>query len=206
MTNNALENVMSKIAIAARDGNLSEVERLTPIATRLRQLMDHRQSLEEEEKDLAERVSLSTFQPLDVRPTGLYEAAGTNHRTTRRATRGGLCVEMDLPHSGKVRQEENTAAETMVAVMERLLAEFGIENLAKLQNLRTGRGPLLSRRPSVDFLNPKKGDLYAHHRVPGTDFYVLTHSATPEKVEHLEQALKLMGLQPTKFRVFREQM
>ena len=203
--NETLQNLMSKIAVSAGAGNLSEVERLTRIATRLHELIDQKESLEKEERELAERASSPSSCPIDVMPLNFHRVPNNNHRITRRATRGGLCVEMDLPRTGKVRLEEKTAAGTMVATMERLLAEFGIEVLEKLQGLRTGRGPLLSRRPSVDFLNPRRGEPYGHHKIQGTDFYVLTHSATPEKVEDLQRALGLIGLQPTKFRIFREQ-
>jgi hypothetical protein len=166
----------------------------------LQERLDQRQSLVRDEKELGEPVSSSSLRPIDV-----TLRQNNDHLITRRATRGGFCVEMDLPRSGKLRLQEDTAAETMVATMERLLAEFGMDVLTKLHDLRTGRGPLLSRRPSVDFLNPNTGELYTNHKIPGTDFYVLTHSDTQEKVEALQRALRLIGLQPTKFRVFREQ-
>src|SRR5438046_1819457 len=65
MKTEILQNVMSKIAVAARDGDIAEVQRLTPIAARLRQLIDQKQLLEKEGQELVERVSSPNARPIN---------------------------------------------------------------------------------------------------------------------------------------------
>jgi hypothetical protein len=45
----------------------------------------------------------------------------------------------------------------------------------------------LSRNPSIDFLNPKKGWAHPHSLISGTDLYICTISSNPEKVRRLKK-------------------
>ncbi len=192
---------MTRIAEAASRGDISEVERLTPVASRMRQIAEQKHALEAELEEMAKALSSSPATQNRTIPTTF---SGNSHpnRITRRATRGGLCVEANFSRSGKLRLEEPTAAETLVVLMEHILTNLGESALEKLQNVRTARGPLVSRNPRTDFLNPRRHEPYGHHRIPGTAFYVLTHSSTVEKVEQIQRALRTVGLPPHAFRVF----
>ena len=86
--------------------------------------------------------------------------------------------------------------------MERILARFGMRGLEKLMGLQVSRGPLVSPDPRKDYLNSRKGDIYTHHRIPGTSLYVLTHSDNEQKVKDIRSALRLLGLPDTAFNVF----
>jgi hypothetical protein len=203
MKTELLQNVLEKIADAAKRGDLREVERLTPVASRVRELIEQQQSLEKETEELAGHLSYNKR----AQPNGTTDLTFVPHsglrQITRRATRGGLCVEIDLPGAGRLRIQERTAAETMVVLMERLLASLGATTMNKLERFRVSRGPLLSKQPRLDFKNSSTNETYAHHRIPGTDLYVLTHSSTAEKIARLKEALLFIGLPQRSFRVYR---
>ena len=154
------DKMMTEITAAARRRDIAELQRLTPLAARAK-------ALESERAELIKLIDRPNGVPSSVpfvAPTASRSRAGT-----RRGARGGLQVEVSLPKNGKIVLEEVTATETLMALMERLLLEFGVERLETLGAVRTGRGPLLSRSPQKDFLNPKSGQPYTHHRIPGTD-------------------------------------
>ena len=197
----SLDRIMTKIAEAARRGDVSEVERLTPLASRMRQIAEQKHALETELEEMAKTLTSSSATQNRTIPS-TFSANSHPNRITRRATRGGLCVDATFPRSGKLRLEEPTAAETLAVLMEHILTNYGESALEKLQNVRTARGPLVSRNPRTDFLNPRKHEPYGHHRIPGTAFYVLTHSSTVEKIEQIQRALRTVGLPAHAFHVF----
>jgi hypothetical protein len=45
-----------------------------------------------------------------------------------------------------------------------------------------------------DFCNKTSGTLYQHQAVSGTDYYVLTHSASVEKVADVRRAAQFLGI------------
>ena len=92
---------------------------------------------------------------------------------------------------------ENTAAATMARLMERLARSLGEKILDKLTGFRISRGPIVSRTPDRDFINKKTGDTYAHHKIPNTSYYVLTHSETDQKVKDLKSIAKFLGYPAT---------
>lgn len=88
---------------------------------------------------------------------------------------------------------ENTAAASMVQFISRLIEEFGSDALEKMEKIRINRGPLLSKSPTKDFVNQTQGRLYGHKKIHGTDYYVLTHSQTSQKVEDLNRLCRVVG-------------
>ena len=109
----SLDRIMTKIAEAARRGDVSEVERLTPLASRMRQIAEQKHALETRPGGNGKSLDSSPATQNRTIPTTF---SGNSHpnRITRRATRGGLCVEANFSRSGKLRLEEPTAAETLV--------------------------------------------------------------------------------------------
>lgn len=117
-----------------------------------------------------------------------------------RAERKTLRIEIDWRANGKAHENEvillPKAAESLAKFISRLAEELGPDVLQKLSRLRVNRGPLLSKSPSADFVNQAQGKLYGHKRVPTTDYYVLTHSQTSQKVEDLERVCRVVRLAP----------
>jgi hypothetical protein len=91
---------------------------------------------------------------------------------------------------------EPVAARTMAKFVGRLISVLGEDAAITLAGLRINRGPLLSKQPARDFRNPIRGTPYGHQQVPGTAYYVLTHSGTPEKLVQLRMVADKLGLPP----------
>jgi hypothetical protein len=89
----------------------------------------------------------------------------------------------------------------MAIVVARMLQELGRSAEEKLLRIRLNRGVLLSKKPESDFRNVRKGDVYGHKQVPGTEYFVLTHSATEEKAEDLKRICRALGLKAGTFHI-----
>ena len=88
----------------------------------------------------------------------------------------------------------SSVAATMRSFLERALTVMGDGEFERLASVRTGRGPLVSKHPSADYVNKVTGAIYTHHRLGNSAWHVITHSSTREKVDHLRQALQVFGL------------
>ena len=82
---------------------------------------------------------------------------------------------------------ETTSAGTVVKFIEKLVRHFGKEMENRLTEVPVIRKYKLSRKPLVDFLNPKTGKTYPHALISGTDLYICTLSSNSEKVEDLKK-------------------
>jgi hypothetical protein len=104
-------------------------------------------------------------------------------------------------HANRIQHEteeicEHTAAAGMAIFIGRLIHEFGDQALKKLEAVRINRGPLISRTPAKDFINATQGKLYGHKKIPGTDYFLLTHSSTAQKLEDIRRICRVLGLVP----------
>ena len=90
--------------------------------------------------------------------------------------------------------EESKSGDTMVKFFYRLIFELGQDKLQQLTQIRIHRGPLLSKNPERDFAFGHEGKTYNHQPLPKTDYYVLTHSGTPEKAEELRRICQQLEL------------
>ena len=88
----------------------------------------------------------------------------------------------------------STAAATMRELLERALVHLPVEDFEKLSLVRTGRGPLISRSPQTDFVNKVSGGSYTYHQLARSPWFVITHSSTQEKIDHMRAALGIIGL------------
>lgn len=189
-----------QIAHAASIGDFRTVQRLASVGHRLAEITEKESALAKEKAELERALNGASSSASDRDRLRTFSRAIRNGER-QIYSRGNLVVEVDLPRTGKVRIAERTAADTMVVLMEHLLAALGLQALEKLQHFRTGRGPLLSKRPEIDFRNSKRDEVYGHRRVPGTDLSVITHSSTLEKVARLKEALRFLGLPPGSYRI-----
>ncbi|HEY3897737.1 MAG TPA: hypothetical protein VGM54_03940 [Chthoniobacter sp.] len=187
-------DIQRRIAEATTAHDFEEAARLAQIAAQLKRLDEQRNQL------------LASVRPAPVAATPSPVAAKSVPKpssgdSARLASRGGLAVEIKSEDGRSLRICERTATDTVVALMERIMTLFGLSGLEKLMSLQVSRGPLISRDPRRDYLNASTGNLYAHHRIPGTSLYVLTHSDTQQKVKDLTAALQRLGLPDQAFRV-----
>jgi hypothetical protein len=111
-----------------------------------------------------------------------------------------LRIEVDWKANGKTHEKEvillPKAGDGMVKFLSRVIEEFGQDVLQKLSRIKINRGLLLSKTPSTDFLNQAQGKVYAHKRLHGTDFYVLTHSQTSQKMDDISRICRVIGFVP----------
>ncbi len=65
---------------------------------------------------------------------------------------------------------------------------LGPEKLALLHAVRTGRGPMVSDWSKEKLVNRELNSLYSHYSTGDSEQFVLMHSATKEKIDHILQA------------------
>lgn len=157
-----------------------EVARLSQIASRM-------QDLDQQKRDLIDSIEPASAPY----PPSSRNVSGT-HILHSMAT-GLLHVEITLKGE-KLEICESTASQTMVVLMERLVAAFGLTILERLATYRVSRGPFVSRNPHRDYVNSKTGEQYTSHSIPGTDFRILTHSDTSQKIKNLNKAFQILGV------------
>ena len=189
-----LEKTMELIQAASRRADVSEIERLSKIAKRAKEIELHLTSLNAELTDLNSAAvrGADSNQLLTSSPQSFpFEPLGR---------RGELEATIDWAACGIARPRavvcEAKASETLVAFVAELVAARGSDTLARLAQVRVNRGPLVSLKPDIDYRNSKSGLTYQHQQVPGTQFYVLTHSSTDEKLDIMRTAWRALGLPP----------
>jgi hypothetical protein len=111
-----------------------------------------------------------------------------------------LRIEVDWKANGKTHEKElillPKAGDGVVKFLSRVIEEFGPDALQKLSRVKINRGLLLSKTPATDFLNQAQGKVYAHKRLRGTDYYVLTHSQTSQKMDDIIRICRVLGFVP----------
>lgn len=190
-----LRKTMEQIQSASQRSDVTEIERLSIIAKRAKEIDLHFKSLNAE---LAELFS-ALERPGDT--SQLLEDRGHRFQQPFIAGRKGeLEAVLDWAACGITRPRaivcEPKASETLVAFIAELVAAKGPGVLDALAQLRVNRGPLVSSNPDVDYRNSKSGQPYQHQAIPGTRFHVLTHSSTDEKLDIIRTAWRALGLPP----------
>lgn len=86
------------------------------------------------------------------------------------------------------------AAASMVSYIKTLVEVFGSGVLPRLQAIQVLKNALVSQSPQRDFMNPKQGVPYSHHRIGNTGWFVNTNTSTDHKKEQIDEIRKLLGL------------
>lgn len=178
---------MKKISAASIRQDVADLETLTKIAKRVQELETTQSAITDELRQLAEALTRE--------PTSQDNALSTNEPLRR----NGIRVTLDWPGAGihreKVLIEERKGSMTLVSFLAEIYAALGDNALSKVASLRISRGPLISKQPEEDFINRSSGAIYAHHRIPQTSYFVITHSGTTEKIDAIHSVAKLLNLQ-----------
>ena len=190
-------DIQKRIADATAKQDFDEAIRLAQIASQLKKLDEQKNHLW---AALQSDSHLKHTPPSAPFSKGLHTAEKVTLGSSS-SSRGGLTVELTTKSGTCIRICERTSADTVVMLMERILSLFGMPGLEKLMGLHVSRGPLVSQNPREDFLNSRTGELYAHHRIPGTNLYVLTHSDNQQKLKDIRSALRLLGLSEESFKI-----
>jgi hypothetical protein len=198
-TDALLKKAMQQIAAASAGFHMSEISRLHKLAERIAEIQQIQGKLAQELHLLAVQLDRPTTTPNSAAQAKPAMSEATVHQSISPPAvssdhprlLGPLAIEIDwaaagLPHP-KQTICERKASDTLRVLFETVLDRFGDAAMEKLSVLRVNRAPPLSRRPEIDFLNRKRGVPYQHQRVGRSDWHVLTHSATYEKIDLIHQ-------------------
>jgi hypothetical protein len=178
--------------------------------TRLSVLLSNLQQLQIEATQLDERVS--EIEALLVNEGGKNLSVETlkgasaalqkkdDFSFVERSAPSTLRIEIDWKANRKDREYEviqmPKAADGMIEFLRRTVEQLGPDILQKLARMRVNRGPLISKKPSIDFLNSAQGRPYSNKPLPGTEYFVLTHSQTSQKASDIERISRVLGFLP----------
>jgi hypothetical protein len=109
-----------------------------------------------------------------------------------------LRISINWRVAGQNRQEQiidaPQAAASLVSYIKTLVEVFGPGVLPRLQAIRVLKNALVSQSPERDFMNPKQGEPYSHHRIGNTGWFVNTNTSTDHKKEQIDEIRTLLGL------------
>jgi len=189
---------MQKIAAASAGFQMSEISRLNRIAERVTEIQAIQRKLEQELASLGSELNVPPPGPAvsQSRPVLAYPRASADAPLLL----GPVAITIDWAAIGKPHPKqticERKASDTLRSFFESIYDRFGPETLARLVAIRANRAPLISRQPQVEFLNPKQGVCYQHQQIGATEWYVLTHSSTPEKIAIVRQIARALRFPP----------
>lgn len=185
------KEAMTLIAKYARDSDVGAISRLSDTARRISNVKQQLADIDSEYRNISE--SLNRFRTSSSEQRGAHSSESVSESRRKK-----LKIEIDWSRIGRGTEKEviseNVSSATVVKFTERLVRVFGERCLEQLVHLRLNRGPFVSKNPDQDFCNKAAGSLYQHQRVPGTDYYVLTHSANAEKVADVRRAAVFLEL------------
>jgi hypothetical protein len=179
------------------------VTQLSPYLARLESLDKRVRELEGEISDIEASIKSWSGKTLPCKDAHVsLEFVQTNGDSDDcgRAAPQTLRIDVDWKANGRDHEKElilaPNAADVLVKFLGRVTEELGQDALQKLSRIKINRGPLLSKVPNVEFMNQAQGKIYSHKRLPGTEYYVLTHSETPQKADDINRVCRVLGLSP----------
>lgn len=189
MPSDVQDKIMEMISDALKRRDIFELERLTRGAKQAQELESAKRSINEKLEALVRRLSL---------PEDSTEPAEIVSSTDASKQRGKIRITIDWKSAGISRDkaviEERMGSKTLVRFLAEVHNALGDPALEKLTGLKISRGPLVSPNPERDFINPGKGSVYMNHRIARSGYFVITHSGTAEKIDAINSAARLLGL------------
>ena len=190
-----LKKAMDRIQAASLHSDVAEIERISRIAKRLKEIEMQTKSID------IELTELGSALDIPITPGNATLSSMPDPSLFEKLTKKGeLEVIVDWVACGVSRPKtvlaEYKASGTLVAFLAEINTVLGLKALVRLTQLKVNRGPLISGNPQVDFRNEKRGTPYAYHQIPGTSLFVLTHSSTDEKLEIIRNVWRTLGLPP----------
>lgn len=189
------QQTMELVTSYAAKNDVEAIQQLSSAASRIKQIQDRMAAIELEVASIesflegfhgTRRTDFST-EPIEF-----------DEKPERRSRNKKLQITIDWSRAGRAGGvetiSENTSSASMAKFAKRLIAFQGDGVLETLSNYRVNRGPLVSRFPERDYLNPSTGATYGHQRIDGTAYSILTHSANTEKVADLRELTKVLKL------------
>ena len=202
-----IENLQSNIGklmqehLTARD--FDTVTILSPLLSRVQELQKRNADIEREVAEIESTLKATKGKSHSQKVAELVPqltAAYENGNGTERGRPQTLKIRIDWKANKRNKDVEeiceNTAAASMAVFVGRIIQELGNDVLPRLERVRINRGPLISKTPAKDFVNQAQGKPYGHKKIRGSDYYILTHSQTSQKVEDLYRVCRVLGFVP----------
>lgn len=172
------------IADAAMAGDLELVQRITEATKTLKSICEQLKSLLKPLKKASKELDES------LHPIQFTQAPQTRLRIT-----------LDLKNHSSIQViEEDKAAVTLQKFILAVTAS-NHDKLAKIAQIICGGCGLVSKFPERDFINPKKGTLYAYLPIGTSGWSVKTSTSTKQKAEQIDEILVNLQLPKTSVRV-----
>ena len=202
-----IENLLNKIGKLMQEHlsnrKFDSVTQVSTLLSKVQQLQKRATELDDEVSEIEATLTKGDGKSVQEKVAEIVPHVSHNGEDEDFGGRSGpktLRIEIDWKANRKNHEKEVVllpkAADGMIKFLSRAVEEFGQEALQKLIRMRINRGLLLSKTPATDFLNQAQGRVYAHKRLRGTDFFVLTHSQTSQKATDLERICRVLGFVP----------
>ena len=182
--------------------NFDAATALSPLLSRLKDLQKRSDLVRSELAEIQSALSHTNGKPNAQHVVELLPRLGAmdDYEEVGRSRPQTLRLKIDWQANRRSHDDEeiceHTAAATMTTFINRIIQEFGEQAIKKLEAIRVNRGPLISKTPAADFVNQAQGRLYGHKKIRGTDYYLLTHSSTSQKVEDIRRVCRVLGFVP----------
>jgi len=197
--NQLATKTMSLIGKFAEKNDVESIQQLSQTATKIKTLQESLASIEHDATKIEDYLNGFLKAPAAIPPSIYLQTPQEVDEFDRVGRSRGkkLRVEINWERlqkpGGREIICEHQASETMTRFIQRLFNMNGIAILEKLSTLRISRGPIVSKDPNKDFVNRANGTLYAHQRLQGTAYHVLTHSQTSQKIGDLKEVCRYLG-------------
>ena len=183
-----------------------QLGRLAAMAARLQGFLEEQARLSTAMEQLRLEVAASSEAPLNV-----LAPHAVDERPPNVAPRIEIILPVDQPpifmeinwraSGGNADSEviaHAKASSTLRHFVGRVLVVMGETRFRCLEQINTGRGPLVTKQPLTDFVIRSTGGQYTHHRIANSPWHVITHSSTSEKIDYLRRAIALLDLRETR--------
>jgi hypothetical protein len=181
-------NVADSMKEALRGSRYDSVPNLSSFLERGRRLQGQYSVIEREVQELEAAFAQIKSSSVAEAPLREYDLSSNGDRAEPTTLRITIDWQANGKHQNKEVIVSSKATEAFVRFIARLSEEYGRTALELLSQVRVNRGPLISRNPQRDFGS------YQNKGIRGTDFFLLTHSSTPEKAEVVKRVSSILEL------------
>jgi hypothetical protein len=198
--------VLQRLSVAATEGQIDEVTRLSAMAAKTKELQTAAQRIQSEltemQRAMAERTPTAPPPPTisDAELENIFKGFAD-----RRSPNSTIQVTIDWSKNGQPfgveTISEHLGSATIAKVMERLTHILGQRVLEVASNIRVKRGPMISKDPARDYWNATGNRQYQYRPINGTGFSVLTGTESGQKVDDVTTLLKKLALVPGSYSV-----
>lgn len=194
------EKILKRLSIAATEGKIDEVTRLSAMAAKTKELQTAAERIQADLARMQQAMADPAPKPTEPDLDDLIEGL-----TAGRSANSTVEVTIDWSKNGQPfgveKISENLGSATMAKLMERLTKVLGNRVLDVASKIRVSRGPMISKDPQREYWNTSGKKPYGHRPINGTGYSVLTGTETQQKVDDVTTLLRALSLVPGSYTV-----